>query len=38
MQELWENMRLKTDMLRSKGHVMIEKWEWEFRKDIEADE
>ena len=27
MQELWEKTRLKTDMLRSKGHVMIEKWE-----------
>ena len=27
MQELREKMRLKTDMLHGKGHVMIEKWE-----------
>ena len=37
MQELWEKTRLKTDMLRSKGHIVIEKWECEFRKDVEAD-
>ena len=38
MQELREKTRIKTDMLRSKGHVVIKKWEWEFRKDVEADE
>ena len=37
MQELREK-RLKTDTLRRKGHVVIEKWECEFRKDVEADE
>ena len=38
MQELREKMRLKTDMLHSKGHIMIEKWECKFRNDVEADE
>ena len=38
MQELRQKTRLKTDTLRSKGHVVIEKWECEFRKDVEADE
>ena len=38
MQELREKTRLQTDTLRSKGHIIIEKWECEFRKDIEADE
>ena len=38
MQELREKTRLKTDRLRGKGHVMIEKWECDFRKDVKADE
>ena len=38
MQELPEKIRLKTDTLRGKGHVVIEKWECDFRKDVEADE
>ena len=38
MQELWKKTPLKTDMLHSKGHIVIEKWECEFRKDVEADE
>ena len=38
MQELWEKTRLKTYTLHSKGHIVIEKWELEFRKDAEADE
>ena len=38
VQELREKTRLKTDTLRGKGHVVIEKWECDFRKDVEADE
>ena len=38
MQELQEKTRLKTAMFHSKGHTVIDKWECEFRKDIEADE
>ena len=38
IQELRDKRHLKTDMLRSKGHVMIEKYEGEFRKDVEVDE
>ena len=38
MQELREKTRHKTDTLHGKGHVMIEKWECKFRKDVEANE
>ena len=37
MQELREKMRLKTEMLRSKGHTMIEEWECDFRMEVEED-
>ena len=38
MQGLREKTRLKTDTLCGKGHVVIEKWECDFRKDVKADE
>ena len=37
MKELREKTLLKTERLRSKGHVVVEKWECEFKKDIADD-
>ena len=38
MGELRQKTRLKTEMLRDKGHNVIEKWECDFRKDLKEDD